>query len=89
VIERAALLEARRQVLVARCAVQRLELVRDVQALRASLGGPRTALALAASVPAIALLARLAGAGRLRGLARAAVVGFALVRMARALVGRR
>lgn len=87
--ERATLLEARRQVLVARSAVQRLEIARDVHALRASFSAPRTALALAASAPVIALLARLAGRGRFARLVRVAAVGFAVVRVARAFLARR
>ena len=79
----AADLEARRRLLVARSALERLELASGVQALREGLVRPRSVLSLIASPPVVAMVLGLAGRGRALRLARLAAAAFALARVAR------
>jgi hypothetical protein len=78
-------LALRREVLVARSAVERLEVACEAQALHAALFRPRTAIALAAP-PLVALLLGFARRGRF---VRGAILAIAMLRVAQAFVRRR
>jgi hypothetical protein len=85
------LLALRKDLLVARAALQRLRVRRDTDALRESLRWPRAATAFATSPRGLsitfALLLAVAGRGRLARLVRAAATLVALARLAYALGG--
>jgi hypothetical protein len=78
-------LRERRELLVARSALQRLEVARDVQDLRAALSWPRAGLALATSPPVLGLALGVIGRGGLGRIVRIAAAAFAVFRLARAL----
>lgn len=87
------LLALRKDVLVARAALQRLKIARDVEALRGSLRWPRTVAAVAASRPArsalMALLLLLGGPGRAVRLVGAAAGIVGVIKLWQALAARR
>lgn len=78
-------LRERRELLVARSALHRLEIARDLQDLRAGLSWPRAGIALATSSPVLGLALGVIGRGRLGRLIRIAAAAFAVFRLASAL----
>ena len=85
-----ALLAARKELLLARSRLHRLELRRQAGALRESVLRPQTALAIVASAPVrpllLGVLLLALGRGRLSRLASAAAGALALIQAARALL---
>ena len=75
-------LREQRELLVARSALQRLEIARDLGLVRDSLRGPRLGIAVGA------LALGVAGLGRVGRAIRAAALGLALFKLARAIFRR-
>ena len=78
-------LRERRELLVARSTLLRLEIARDVQDLRAALSWPRAGLALATSPPVLGLALGAVGRGGLGRMIRIAAAAFAVFKLAGAL----
>ena len=78
-------LRERRELLVARSALLRLEIARDVQDLRTTLSWPRAGLALATSPPVLGLALGVVGRAGLGRIVRIAAAAFAVFKLARAL----
>lgn len=85
-------LAQRKRLLLARSSLQRLEIARELDALRAALRWPRAGLALAASPPVrkalLGLLLGFAGRGRLSRLLRMAAFAVVAVKVAGGLARR-
>ena len=75
-------LREQRELLVARSALQRIEIARDLGLLREAMRGPRTALAVGG------LALGIAGLGRFGRAIRAAALGLAVFKLVRAFLRR-